>query len=69
MPVRVEMPSFAFDYNYPYYATYVNTGNTSKYYPSYSYMNINTNVNRDAYPAFVKNAKAGIVGQGNSFYG
>ena len=69
MPIRVELPTFAFDYNYPYSGTYVNTGNASKYYPSYSYMNLNSNVNREAYPAFVKNAKAGVVGQGICFYG
>lgn len=69
MPIRVELPSFAFDYNYQYNGTYVNTGNASKYYPSYNYMNLNSNVNREAYPAFVKNAKAGVVGQGICFYG
>ena len=67
--IRLEIPSFAFDYSYEWSGTYSNTGNASKYYPSYTYMNMDSNVNKTLNPAFVKNANAGVVGQGICFYG
>lgn len=67
--VRILMPAWAYNSNSPYSATYTDTTNASRYYPSYSYMNMNSYINRDNNPAFVANAMTGTCGQGISFYG
>lgn len=66
---KVKKPAWGFDYNYNYSGYYTNVGNASRYYPSYSYMNMNSNINKALNPAFVQNAKAGLCGQGISLYG
>lgn len=66
---KVPAPAWAYNSNSPYGGTYSDVPNVSKYYPSYSYMRMNSNINRDNNPAFVQNARAGICGNGIALYG
>jgi hypothetical protein len=65
----MKMPAWAFNYNSTYSATYSDVGNCSVYSPYTAYMSLNSAINKQQMPAFVRNAKMGCCGNGIMFYG
>lgn len=66
---KMKMPAWAFNYNSTYSATYSDVGNCSMYSPYTAYMSLNSAINKQQMPAFVRNAKMGCCGNGLMFYG
>jgi hypothetical protein len=66
--VAVPLPTWAFNYNSPYSATYTDVPNCSVNYPTYSSYNMNAYINKANNPAFVDHALMGCCGQGYILY-